>query len=390
MFASSGAVLAQDASMAPAARNFVDGECFVGVSWNNFQQPRWAATDRPNMQRHIIDNGGDFLDFDANLDNLQQDADIETLINRGADVLVLLAQDTTAIIPSLEKAKDAGIPVIAYDRLIEDPDILYVTFDNTLVGELEAAALFEVVPEGTYVLIKGDPGDPNASTFLPQGWDNAGLQDKIDAGEITIFDDQFTPAWATETAQNTMEAIIDRANAESVQIDAVLAENDSTALGVAAALQAKGYDQIPVSGQDGDGANLQNVAAGWQYVDVWKDSNELGKVAGEAALQLCEGVPMDQLTLPDGLVAAHAAPPAGNTVTKFTTPGGVEVNSFILAPTSLTAENLEIPLAAGWRGMTPADYCALVTDLAAGPPICQLAAEQAAAAAASPAASPAS
>ena len=89
-----------------------------------------------------------------------------------------------------------------------------------------------------------------------------------------------------------MEAIIDAANAEGVQIDAVLAENDSTALGVAGALQAQGYDQIPVSGQDGDQANLQNVAAGWQYVSVWKDSNELGKVAGEAALQLCEGVAM--------------------------------------------------------------------------------------------------
>ena len=160
--------------------------------------------------------------------------------------------------------------------------------------------MFEAVPEGTYVLIKGDPGDPNASIFLPQGWDNAGLQDKIDAGEITIFDDQFTDGWDTETAQNNMEAIIDAANAEDVQIDAVLAENDSTALGVVAALQAKNYDAIPVSGQDGDTANLQNVAKGLQYVDVWKDANELGKVAGAAALQLCEGTAMADIMLPDG------------------------------------------------------------------------------------------
>ena len=80
-----------------------------------------------------------------------------------------------------------------------------------------------------------------------------------------------------------------RPTTEDVQIDAVLAENDSTALGVAAALQAKSYDQIPVSGQDGDPANLNNVALGWQYVDVWKNSNELGKAGGEAALQLCAG-----------------------------------------------------------------------------------------------------
>ena len=89
-----------------------------------------------------------------------------------------------------------------------------------------------------------------------------------------------------------MEAIIDAANADGVTIDAILAENDSTALGVVAALQAKGLDPIPLSGQDGDTGNLQNVAAGWQYVDVWKDSNQLGKVAGAAALQLCEGVAM--------------------------------------------------------------------------------------------------
>jgi D-xylose transport system substrate-binding protein len=347
--------MAQDEEM--AAREFVNGKCLVGVSWNNFQQPRWGATDKPQMQSTIEAGGGEFADFDANLDTLQQDTDIETLINQGADVLVLLAQDTNAIVPSLEKAKDAGIPVIAYDRLIEDPDVLYITFDNIGVGEAEASAMFEKVPTGTYVLIKGDPGDPNASTFLPQGWNNAGLQDKIDSGEIEIFDDQSIPAWSTETARDTMEAIIDAANAEGVQIDAVLAENDSTALGVVNALQAQGYEQIPVSGQDGDPANLANVAAGWQYVDVWKDSNELGKVAGEAALQLCEGVAISDITLPDGFVAEHAVPPLGNAAQIFTTPGGNDVYSIILAPTPVTAENLSLPFDAGWWA-TKDEVCA--------------------------------
>ena len=99
-----------------------------------------------------------------------------------------------------------------------------------------------------------------------------------------------------------MEAIIDKANADDQKIDAVLAENDSTALGVVAALKAKSYAAIPVSGQDGDTANLQNVAAGLQYVDVWKNANELGKAAGAAALQLCKGTKMADLALPDGLV----------------------------------------------------------------------------------------
>src|SRR3972149_3214004 len=95
----------------------------VGVSWDNFQQPRWAATDRPSMQKVIRDGGGVFIDFDANLDSVQQLTDVETLINQGAKVLVLLAQNQQAVLPALEKAKAAKIPVIAYDRLIEDPSV---------------------------------------------------------------------------------------------------------------------------------------------------------------------------------------------------------------------------------------------------------------------------
>ena len=376
-----GAAMAQDAS--PAASAAAAGECNVGVSWNNFEQPRWAATDKPNLQATIEAGGGTYQDFDAKLDSAQQLTDVETLINGGADVLVLLAQDQDAAVSALELAANSGIPVIAYDRLIEDPSVLYITFDNVGVGKAEAAALFEKVPTGNYVRIKGDPGDANASTFLPQGMDEAGLQDKIDAGDIVLYDDQFTDGWKTETAQDNMEAIIDRANAEGVTIDAILAENDSTALGVVAALQAKGLDPIPLSGQDGDQANLQNVAAGWQYVDVWKNSNELGKVAGAAALQLCAGVAMDQLTIPDGLIDASVAPTAGMAAAPFETPGGNTVTSFILQPTPVTADTLNLVVDGGWIDL--ATLCAQATDPALAAPICADAG-----AAASPAASAAS
>jgi D-xylose transport system substrate-binding protein len=358
MAVSAVAVIVLAACTGPGASGAATSDCSVGVSWNNFQQPRWAATDQPNMKATIEAGGGTFTEKDANLDTVQQLTDVETLINQGIDVLVLLPQDSSVVGPALEAAAEANIPVIAYDRLVEDPDVLYITFDNIAVGRAEAEALFEAVPEGNYVLIKGDPGDPNASTFLPLGFDEAGLQDKIDSGEITIVDDQFTTAWDTETAQNNMEAIIDAANADGVQIDAVLAENDSTALGVAAALQAKSYDPYPpVSGQDGDPANLNNLAKGLQYVDVWKDSNELGKVAGAAALQLCAGTEISEVTIPDGLINDQVAPVAGNTAADFTTPGpdgepdtGDEnvVKSFILQPQPLLAEDLGLVFDAGW------------------------------------------
>jgi D-xylose transport system substrate-binding protein len=354
-----------------------ESDCFVGVSWNNFQQPRWAAKDKPNLQATVEEGGGTYTDADANLDTEQQLTDVESMIGQGIDVLVLLAQDTTVVQPALDAAAEADVPVIAYDRLIEDESVLYITFDNVGVGRAEAEAMFEAVPEGTYVLIKGDPGDPNASTFLPQGWDEAGLQEKIDNGEIEIFADQFTDAWDTQTAQDNMEAIIDDANDQGVEIDAVLAENDSTALGVVAALQAKSYDPIPVSGQDGDTANLQNVAKGLQYVDVWKDANELGKVAGAAALELCEGTAMEELTIPEGLINESVAPEAGLTAAPFTTPGpdGMpdtgdenEVMSFILQPQPITAENLDLIIDSGW--LTKEELCEGV-DPATAPPACQ-------------------
>jgi len=352
-------------------------DCTVAVSWNNFQQPRWAAKDKPNIQATVEAGGGTYIDADADLDTVQQLTDVETLIGQGADVLILLAQDTAGVGPALEAAANAGVPVIAYDRLIEDESILYITFDNVGVGRAEAEAMFEAVPSGNYVLIKGDPGDPNASTFLPAGWDEAGLADKVESGEITIVADQFTDAWDTQTAQDNMEAIIDSANADDVQIDAVLAENDSTALGVVAALQAKGYDPIPVSGQDGDTANLQNVAKGLQYVDVWKDANELGKVAGAAALQLCENPDVAAVTIPDGLVNPDVAPTEGLTAAEFTTPGpdgepdsGDEsvVSSFILQPQPITAENLDLILDSEW--LTKDVLCEGV-DAASAPAACQ-------------------
>jgi D-xylose transport system substrate-binding protein len=170
--------------------------CTVGVSWNNFQQPRWAAKDRPSMQKVVVDGGGIFLDFDANLSNTQQLTDVQTLINQGADVIVLLAQDDKAGAEVVKLATQNNIPVIAYDRLIEDKSVLYMSFNNTDVGFAEADAMLKKVPKGNYVLIKGDPGDANASKFLPAGWDKAGLKDKVASKDITIIgpaDGTYTP-----------------------------------------------------------------------------------------------------------------------------------------------------------------------------------------------------
>ena len=377
---SGATTIASSRSIAPSQESPAasGGACTVGVSWNNFQQPRWAAHDEPNLNQTVEAGGGTYISADANLSAEQQLTDVDTLISQGAKVLVLLAQDGKAILPALQKAKDAGIPVIAYDRLIEDPSILYITFDNVLVGKAEAEAVLAKVPTGNYVLIKGDPGDANASTFLPQGWDEAGLKAKVDSGDIKILNmggtewpkdaGTYTDAWKTETAQKNMEAIIDKAVADGTKIDAILAENDSTALGVVGALTAKSYGFPPLSGQDGDPANLNNVALGKQYVDVFKNANELGKAAGAAALALCKDPAMAGMTLPDGLLDPTVAPTAGLSAQSFTTPGGTAVQSFILQPTPLTAETLQTAVDAGQ--ITKEDLCKGV-DAATAPAACK-------------------
>jgi D-xylose transport system substrate-binding protein len=363
----SAAPASQAASEAPSESAAASAAaCTVGVSWNNFQQPRWAAFDKPGIQSTVEGGGGTYIDADANLVNEQQATDIDTMISKGANVLIVLAQDTQAVLPAIQKAKDAGVKVIAYDRLIEDPDVLYITFDNVGVGKAEADAILAKVPKGNYVLIKGDPGDPNAKTFLPQGWDQAGLKDKVASGDIKLLngpDGTYTDAWKTETAQKNMEAIIDKAVADGTKIDAILAENDSTALGVVGALTGKSYGYPPLSGQDGDKANLNNVATGKQYVDVWKNAS-----AGAAALALCAGGDMASLKLADGLVDPKVAPVAGLTAQPFTTPGGNTVNSFILQPTPLTADNLQLALDA--KIITKDELCKGV-DAASAPAACK-------------------
>jgi D-xylose transport system substrate-binding protein len=351
------------AACTPAATG--GGDCIVGVSWNNFQQPRWARTDKPAMQEAIEAGGGSFIDADANLDALQQATDIDSMIEQGADVLVLLAQDGTAILPSVEKAQTAGIPVIAYDRLLEDPDILYLTFDNQGVGIAEAEAILAEVPSGNYVVIKGDPGDANA-TFLRDGFDVAGLQEKVDAGDITIIYEEFTDAWSTENAETNMDAAIQLAKADGIEIDAVLSENDSMALGVVASLTKEGLQgTIPVSGQDGDFANLNNVAKGLQFVDVWKNSFALGKTAGEAALQLCDGKSNAEVTAPDDL--GDVEPSTGLATVDFDTPGGNTVKSIILTPTPVTFDTLDL-VVDSW--IPKAELCAGV-DAATAPEACK-------------------
>jgi len=312
-------------------------DLLVGVSWSNFQEERWK-TDEAALRAGLAELGARYLSTDAQSSSEKQIADVEGLIARGADVLILLAHDADAIAPALALADAEGIPVIAYDRLIETPGALYITFDNVEVGRMQARAILELVPEGNYVFIKGSPLDPNAD-FLRGGQQEV-LQEALDSGAIVNVGEQYTDGWDPAVAQTNMAQILTSINNE---LDAVVASNDGTAGGVVAALAEQGLDgEIPDFGQDADNAALNRVARGTQAVSVWKDARVLGTEAANVAIQLIENG--------GDLAAVEGA-------TIFTDGAlGESMNSILLEPIPSTQANLNLMLEADW--LSQEELCA--------------------------------
>jgi D-xylose transport system substrate-binding protein len=338
----STASTAPGASGAAGASGVAATGCKVGVSWNNYSQERWKKADEPAMQKAIAAGGGSYIRADANDKAEQQLTDIDSLINQGAKALIILAKDDKGILPAIAKAKTAGIPVIAYDRLIEDESTFYITFDNKKVGTLMAQSLIKAKPAGNYAIILGAATDPN-SAFLRTGMTDAGIPAlNATANGIKVVFEKNTDNWDTTNAKNNMEAAL---NANQNKIDAVLSENDSMATGVVQALSAVGL-KVPVSGQDGDTAALNRVALGTQTVSVWKNAFALGETAGSVAVQLCAKTAPAAIKAPSDLPPAAA--PASLTATPFTTPGGKTVQSIILTPTAVTKDNVKDTVDAGW------------------------------------------
>ncbi|MBM1222416.1 D-xylose ABC transporter substrate-binding protein [Ponticoccus sp. SC2-23] len=312
----------------------------VCVSWSNFREERWK-TDEAAIVGALDAAGAEYISADAQTSATKQLADIEGMITQGCSALIILAQDSASIGPALDAAEDAGVPVVGYDRMIDDPRAFYLTFDNVEVGRMQARAVLEAQPTGRYVMIKGSPVDPNAD-FLRGGQQEV-LQAALDAGDIEIVGEAYTDDWQPANAQRNMEQILTQTDNG---VDAVVASNDGTAGGVVAALTAQGMEGIPVSGQDGDMAALNRVALGTQTVSVWKDSRALGRAAGEIAVAMAQGTAMADVE--------------GSAI--FNSPGGNELNSMLLAPIPITQDNLDIVLDAGW--IEKETLCAGVSGLA--------------------------
>jgi len=300
----------------------------IGVSWSNFQEERWK-TDEAAIKAALEASGDKYISADAQSSASKQLTDVESLIAQGANALIILAQDSSAIGPAVEKAIAEDIPVVGYDRLIENQDAFYLTFDNKEVGRMEAQAVYDVQPEGNYVFIKGNGADPNAD-FLFAGQMEV-LKEAIDSGKIKNVGEAYTDGWLPANAQKNMEQFL---TANDNKVDAVVASNDGTAGGAIAALDAQGLaGSVPVSGQDADHAALNRIALGTQTVSVWKDSRELGKAAADIASQLADGKTMEEIP---------------NAVKWSDGPNKVEMTSVFLKPVPITKDNLNLVIDAGW------------------------------------------
>ncbi len=315
----------------------------IAVSWKTFQEERWKTDDA--AIKAVVEAAGDkYITADAQGSAQKQAADIEGLIAQKPDVIMIVAFDSDAILPSIKKITDAGIKSIAYDVQFEDPAALYVTFDNVGVGRLMAKEILKAKPEGNYAFIKGDKGDPNA-TFLFMGQMEV-LGTAIKAGKIKNVCETFTDGWKPDNAQKNMEQCL---TSTKNKVDAVVSENDGMASGVVAALKAQGLaGKVPVSGQDGDKAALNRVAQGTQTVSVWKDSRALGKVAAEAAVAMANGTAADKLK---GVIKFKDGKKK------------VEMNAILLAPDPITKANLDDVIKAGW--IKKDEACAGAKDVAA-------------------------
>ena len=259
----------------------------IGVTMPTKDLQRWNQ-DGANMKAEL-EAAGYAVDLQYASNDVQtQVSQIENMISNGCQMLVIASIDGSSLGEPLSQAKEAGIPVISYDRLIMNSDAVsyYATFDNYKVGQKQGEYLVEALglenssEPRNIELFTGDPADNNCVFFFGGAMDV--LQKYIDDGKLvvksgqTAFEQVATANWDSEKAQNRMDTIIAGNYSDGTVLDAVLCSNDSTALGVENALAASYTGTYPViTGQDCDIANVKNMLNGKQAMSVFKDTRTL-------------------------------------------------------------------------------------------------------------------
>ncbi|MGZ4682124.1 MAG: ABC transporter substrate-binding protein [Acidimicrobiales bacterium] len=286
---------------------------------------RYETQDKPLFEAKVQElcANCEVLYSNADQDAAKQQSQAEAALTNGAKVLVLDPVDSASAAAIANKAKQQNVPVIAYDRLVNDaPIAYYISFDNEEVGKLQGTALVDKLKAdgnatGKIVMINGSPTDNNAGQF------KAGAHSVIDSSGVTVAAEFDTPDWSPDKAQSEMDQAITNLGKDGFV--GVYAANDGTAGGAIAAMKGVGVTPIPpVTGQDAELAGVQRVLTGEQYMTVYKSVKQEVDAAATLAVALVRGE-----DAPSGLITTQVNNKAG------------DVPSVILTPVSVTKDKIK-------------------------------------------------
>jgi D-xylose transport system substrate-binding protein len=302
------------------------GSATIALLLPENETPRYETNDKPDFEKSVEEKcpGCEVIYFNAGGDAEKQQSQGEAALTKGANVLVLDPMDSKSAASIAEKANAQGVPVVSYDRLIENSEVAaYVSFDNERVGELQAESLSKKLKEdgkakGPIIMINGDPADPNAAGF------KKGAQKGFEEAGVDIAKEYDTPGWTAENAQREAQQAITALGNDGFW--GIYAANDDTGGGAIAALKGAGInpEERPVTGQDSTVAGLQRILAGQQYMTIYKAIPPQAEIAAEFAVALAEGE-----ELPQGKVSEEI------------NNGKADVPSAILEPVAVTKDNIK-------------------------------------------------
>ena len=324
------------------------GSKTVGIAMPTKSLERWNRDGEYLKAKFEQDGYKVELKYSDN-DSNQQNNDIQGMIADKVDLILIAAIDGNTLSQTLADAKDANIPVVAYDRLIMNTDAVsyYVSFDNYTVGKLQGEYVVKALDldnaDGPFNIefTAGDPADNNAGYFFNGAYD--ALKGYIESGKLNIpsgkktFEQVATDKWSTDKALENMQNTLASYYSKDEQLDVALCSNDSTALGVAQAISSdyKGKNVPIVTGQDGDIANLKNIVDGKQSMTVYKNVSDEAGVTVQVSEAILSGQTPDA-----GLLSSLSAEATYDTESYDN--GVKKVPSYLLVPYVITKENLDL------------------------------------------------
>ncbi|MBI5624703.1 MAG: substrate-binding domain-containing protein [Elusimicrobia bacterium] len=263
----------------------------IGFSMDTLKEERWQH-DRDYLVAKARELGADVLVQAANSDDTRQIADVQALLSRKVDVLIIAPHNGAAMAKAVDMAHEAGVPVISYDRLItgSDPD-LYISHDAVKVGAEQARFITAKVKPGRpmrIIRIFGAKTDNNAH-LLKRGQDEV-LAPCLEKGSVRIVHEDWAENWKPENAKKIVNAAITRFGGG---FDAVIAANDGTAGGAIQALTEEGLaGKVIVTGQDAELSACQRVARGAQAMTIYKSISALAGRTAQTAVAMATGRPV--------------------------------------------------------------------------------------------------